>query len=79
MALLAAGVRRGLKLISATGAGARADPTRIRISDLSESSNDPLSRSVSVLRLIQDVSQSCFDHVRIFLECLVWMNSFIFC
>ncbi|KAI5078153.1 hypothetical protein GOP47_0007977 [Adiantum capillus-veneris] len=46
VALLAAGVRRGLKLISATGAGARADPTRIRIADLSESSNDPLSRSV---------------------------------
>ncbi|KAH7446470.1 hypothetical protein KP509_01G058000 [Ceratopteris richardii] len=46
VALLAAGVRRGLKLISATGAGARADPTRIRVADLSESSSDRLSRSV---------------------------------
>ncbi|MCO5555913.1 hypothetical protein L7F22_009457 [Adiantum nelumboides] len=46
VALIAAGVRRGLKLISATGAGARADPTRIRVADLSESSNDPLSRAV---------------------------------
>lgn len=46
VALLAAAVKRGLKVLSATGAGARADPTRIRISDLSESSNDPLSRSV---------------------------------
>lgn len=46
MALLAACVRRGLKVISATGAGARADPTRIRIADIRESTNDPLSRSV---------------------------------
>ncbi|KAJ7561562.1 hypothetical protein O6H91_03G033300 [Diphasiastrum complanatum] len=44
--LLASCVRRGLKVISATGAGARADPTRIRVADLRESSNDPLSRSV---------------------------------
>lgn len=47
MALLAACVRRGLKVLSATGAGARADPTRIRVADLRESTNDPLSRSVS--------------------------------
>ncbi|OVA11587.1 UBA/THIF-type NAD/FAD binding fold [Macleaya cordata] len=46
VALLAACVRRGLKVLSATGAGARADPTRIRIADLRESINDPLSRSV---------------------------------
>lgn len=46
MALLAACVRRGLKVLSATGAGARADPTRIRIADLRESTNDPLSRAV---------------------------------
>ena len=46
MALLAACVRRGLKVLSATGAGARADPTRIRVADLRESTNDPLSRSV---------------------------------
>lgn len=48
MALLAACVRRGLKVLSATGAGARADPTRIRVADLKESTNDPLSRSVRI-------------------------------
>lgn len=46
VALLAACVRRGLKVLSATGAGARADPTRIRVADLKESTNDPLSRAV---------------------------------
>ncbi|KAK2968044.1 hypothetical protein RJ640_003778 [Escallonia rubra] len=46
VALLAACVRRGLKVVSATGAGARADPTRIRVADLRESTNDPLSRAV---------------------------------
>eukprot|EP00271_Cylindrocystis_brebissonii_P007502 TRINITY_DN21073_c0_g1_i1.p1 TRINITY_DN21073_c0_g1~~TRINITY_DN21073_c0_g1_i1.p1 ORF type:complete len:509 (-),score=86.57 TRINITY_DN21073_c0_g1_i1:440-1966(-) len=46
VALLAACVRRGLRVLSATGAGARADPTRIRIADLSESTVDPLSRTV---------------------------------
>ncbi|WOL20135.1 tRNA threonylcarbamoyladenosine dehydratase 2 [Canna indica] len=46
VSLLAACVRRGLKVLSAMGAGARADPTRIRIADLRESTNDPLSRSV---------------------------------
>ncbi|RAL53022.1 hypothetical protein DM860_016257 [Cuscuta australis] len=46
VSLLAACVRRGLKVISATGAGARLDPTRIRVADLRESANDPLSRAV---------------------------------
>ncbi|XP_062107653.1 tRNA threonylcarbamoyladenosine dehydratase 2 isoform X5 [Humulus lupulus] len=46
VALLAACVRRGLKVLSAMGAGARADPTRIRVADLRESTNDPLSRAV---------------------------------
>ncbi|CAN6572732.1 unnamed protein product [Malus baccata var. baccata] len=46
VALLAACVRRGLNVLSATGAGARADPTRIRVADLRQSTNDPLSRSV---------------------------------
>lgn len=44
--MLAACTRRGLKVLSATGAGARADPTRIRVADLRESTNDPLSRAV---------------------------------
>jgi len=47
VALLAACVKKNLKVLSATGAGARVDPTRIRIADLKESSNDPLSRSAS--------------------------------
>ncbi|GAB2287670.1 hypothetical protein Dimus_022037 [Dionaea muscipula] len=46
VALLAACVRRDLRVLSATGAGARADPTRIRVADLRESTNDPLSRAV---------------------------------
>ncbi|KAL6001275.1 hypothetical protein ACLOJK_007007 [Asimina triloba] len=46
VALLAACVRRGLRVLSAMGAGARADPTRIRVADLKESINDPLSRAV---------------------------------
>lgn len=33
-------------MLSAMGAGARADPTRIRIADIRKSSTDPLSRSV---------------------------------
>lgn len=48
VSLLAACVHRGLKVLSATGAGARADPTRIRVADLRESTNDPLSRSVII-------------------------------
>lgn len=42
-------MRRGLKVLSATGVGGRADPTRIRIADLKESINDPLSRAVCCL------------------------------
>ncbi|GAQ80166.1 NAD(P)-binding Rossmann-fold superfamily protein [Klebsormidium nitens] len=46
VALLAACKRRGLQVVSATGAGGRADPTRVRLADLSESTEDPLSRAV---------------------------------
>lgn len=48
---MAACVKRGLKVLSATGAGARADPTRIRVADIRESTIDPLSRSVTLLTL----------------------------
>eukprot|EP00897_Mesotaenium_endlicherianum_P004166 jgi/Mesen1/3778/ME000205S03031 len=48
VALLAACKQKGLAVLSATGAGARADPTRIRIADISESSTDPLSRAGGV-------------------------------
>jgi hypothetical protein len=52
VALLASCVRRNLKVLSAMGAGARADPTRIRIADLRESTNDPLSRAVFYLTAV---------------------------
>ncbi|GKF89811.1 hypothetical protein Tco_0263774, partial [Tanacetum coccineum] len=42
-------VRRGLRVLSAIGAGARADPTRIHVVDLRESTNDALSRLVMLL------------------------------
>lgn len=44
--LLAACQRRGISVLCVGGAGARSDPTRIRIADISETSVDPLARSV---------------------------------
>eukprot|EP00873_Tetraselmis_striata_P028405 jgi/Tetstr1/448669/TSEL_035911.t3 len=44
--LLAACQRRGIPVLCVGGAGARSDPTRIRIADISETSVDPLARSV---------------------------------
>lgn len=41
-----------MKVLSAMGAGARADPTRIRIADLAESSTDPLSRAVIICHYV---------------------------
>lgn len=61
MALLAACVRRGLKVLSATGAGARADPTRIRVADLKESTNDPLSRAVMILSFFLSTNFKLFS------------------
>ncbi|CAL8471181.1 g10723 [Coccomyxa elongata] len=46
VALLAACKRRSLPVICVAGAGAKADPTRIRIADVSESNVDPLARAV---------------------------------
>lgn len=46
VALLAACKKRGIRVVSCAGAGAKADPTRIRITDVSQSSADPLARSV---------------------------------
>lgn len=46
VALLAACKRRGIKVLCCAGAGAKADPTRLRIADVSESSVDPLARAV---------------------------------
>jgi tRNA A37 threonylcarbamoyladenosine dehydratase len=44
--LLEVCVRRGIPVYSAMGAGGRTDPTRIRVSDLSETRVDPLARVV---------------------------------
>lgn len=42
--LLETCVRRGIPVISVTGAGARLDPTQVRIADLTETKVDPLAR-----------------------------------
>ena len=44
--LLAACKRRGLPVLCCAGAGAKADPTRLAITDISEATVDPLARSV---------------------------------
>lgn len=46
--LLAYCVKNGLKVFSAMGAGGKYDPTRIQISDISDTFEDPLARSVRV-------------------------------
>ena len=47
VALLAACKRRGIPVLCVAGAGAKADPTRLHIADLTECNVDPLARSVS--------------------------------
>jgi tRNA A37 threonylcarbamoyladenosine dehydratase len=44
--LLETCVARGLPVFSAMGAGGRMDPTRVRVSDLSETRNDPFAKIV---------------------------------
>ena len=44
--LLAACVRRGVPVLACGGAGAKCDPTRVRIVDIAESVVDPLARAV---------------------------------
>jgi tRNA A37 threonylcarbamoyladenosine dehydratase len=44
--LLLACKQRNIPVLCVAGAGAKADPTRLRFVDLSESSIDPLARSV---------------------------------
>ena len=46
VALLAACHRRGIPVLCVAGAGAKADPTRLHFLDVSQSSIDPLARSV---------------------------------
>ena len=46
VALLAACKRRGIPVLSSAGAGAKADPTRLRIVDVAESATDRLARAV---------------------------------
>ncbi|KAG2483870.1 hypothetical protein HYH03_017267 [Edaphochlamys debaryana] len=53
VALVAACHRRGLPCLSVAGAGAKADPTRLKFVDVSESSIDPLARALR-LKLRKD-------------------------
>jgi molybdopterin/thiamine biosynthesis adenylyltransferase len=46
VALLAACVRRGLRVLSVAGAGGKADPTRLHVADLADCARDPLARAV---------------------------------
>ncbi|EFN56689.1 hypothetical protein CHLNCDRAFT_21979 [Chlorella variabilis] len=46
VALLAACRRRGIPVLCCAGAGAKADPTRLRLVDVSEAAADPLARAV---------------------------------
>eukprot|EP00578_Thalassiosira_sp_NH16_P013235 CAMPEP_0181125970 /NCGR_PEP_ID=MMETSP1071-20121207/27352_1 /TAXON_ID=35127 /ORGANISM="Thalassiosira sp., Strain NH16" /LENGTH=533 /DNA_ID=CAMNT_0023211485 /DNA_START=12 /DNA_END=1611 /DNA_ORIENTATION=+ len=45
-ALIASCARRGVRVVSCMGAGGKADPTRVHISDLRSSSRDPLATAV---------------------------------
>ncbi len=45
-ALIAGCKRRGIRVLACAGAGAKADPTRLRVVDISEASIDPLSKTV---------------------------------
>jgi len=44
--LLRACAARGLPVVCAAGAGAKADPTRVRLADLASTARDPLARAV---------------------------------
>ena len=46
VSLLAACHRRGIPVLCVAGAGAKADPSRLRIADVSQSNVDPLARAV---------------------------------
>lgn len=46
VALILACKARGIRVLAVAGAGAKADPTRLRLVDLSESTVDPLARAV---------------------------------
>jgi hypothetical protein len=55
--LLAACKARGLPVLAVAGAGAKADPTRLRFVDIAESCSDPLARSVRTrLRKLHGIS-----------------------
>ena len=44
--LLSECTRRGLRVLASAGAGAKADPTRLAVADISQTAIDPLARSV---------------------------------
>jgi tRNA A37 threonylcarbamoyladenosine dehydratase len=55
--LLETCVRKGLPVYSAMGAGGRMDPTRVRVSDLSETRGDPFARIVRDLLRQRGIEQ----------------------
>ena len=46
IALLAACVRRNIRVVTSGGAGAKCDPTRLRFADIADCAADPLARAV---------------------------------
>ncbi len=59
VSLLAACHRRGIPVLCVAGAGAKADPSRLRIADVAHSNVDPLARAVRPFKQ----SQTLANHV----------------
>ncbi|KUF91692.1 Vacuolar-sorting protein SNF7 [Phytophthora nicotianae] len=57
-ALLEAVTRKGLKVITATGAGAKADPTRLQIGSLKDAVRDPLATKIRYFLKKKGISSS---------------------
>ncbi|OWZ20708.1 Ubiquitin-activating enzyme (E1) [Phytophthora megakarya] len=57
-ALLEAVTHKGLKVITATGAGAKADPTRLQIGSLKDVVRDPLATKIRYFLKKKDISSS---------------------
>jgi hypothetical protein len=54
-ALLANAHAKGLKVITATGAGGKADPTRIHIGTLHDAVRDPLATKIRYIILVTSI------------------------
>ncbi|KAG6609893.1 Ubiquitin-activating enzyme (E1) [Phytophthora cinnamomi] len=57
-ALLESVIRKGLKVITATGAGAKADPTRLQIGSLKDAVRDPLATKIRYFLKKKGISSS---------------------